>query len=95
MLILNKGQVVGATTASPSTDEYEEFRIPYENKGINPKEVFYFGEAMLIPAYRGLGLYRIFMSKRQNAANQYGAKMCSFLSVKRSYDHPLKPSCQW
>ena len=91
LMIFNKDQAVGATTASPLIEGYEQFRVPYENSGINPKEVFYFGETMLIPAYRGLGLYKIFMRERQNAAKQYGAKMCSFLSVKRPDDHPLKP----
>jgi GNAT superfamily N-acetyltransferase len=92
LMVFDKGQAIGATTASPLIEEYEDFRIAYEKGSINSKEVFYFGESMLIPAYRGLGLYKIFMRERQNAAKQRGAKMCSFLSVKRPEDHPLKPA---
>ena len=92
LLVFESGQAIGATTATPLAEELDDIRIPYENAGINPAEAFYFGEAMLIPAYRGMGIYKTFMHERTQAAIQYGATMCTFLSVKRPNDHPLKPS---
>lgn len=90
-MIFDKGAAVGATTATPLIEEYEKFQEPYANVGINPNDVFYFGEAMLLPDYRGMGLYKNFMQERQSVARQYGAKLCSFLSVKRPENHPLRP----
>lgn len=91
LMVFENGQVIGATTATPLIEELEDLRIPYENAGINVAETFYFGEAMLMPAYRGIGIYKTFMDERTQAAIAYGATMCTFMAVKRPDYHPLKP----
>lgn len=91
LVIFENGNVIGATTAVPLIEAYDDIRTPFENAGMNLKDVFYFGEAMLLPAYRGMGLYKIFMREREHVAKQYGAKLCSLMAVKRPDDHPLKP----
>ena len=92
LMAFEGNQIIGATTATPLIEELEDFRMPYENAGIDTAKTFYFGEAMLRPAYRGMGIYKTFMHERMQAAIQYGATMCTFLAVKRSDDHPLKPN---
>lgn len=84
-------QIIGATTATPLVEELEDIRMPYENAGICVSETFYFGEAMLRPAYRGMGIYKTFMHERIQAAAQYGASLCTFIAVDRPDNHPLKP----
>jgi hypothetical protein len=91
LMVFENGQVIGATTATPLIEELEDLRIPYENAGITIAKTFYFGEAMLLPAYRGMGIYKTFMHERTQAAIQYGATMCTFMAVMRPDHHPLKP----
>ncbi len=92
LMVFENEQAVGAATAAPLTEEYEDFRIPFVKAGINPAEVFFFGDAMLLPVYRGMGIYKTFMHERTQAAIAYGTTMCTFLAVNRPDGHPLKPA---
>jgi GNAT superfamily N-acetyltransferase len=91
LMAFESRQIIGATTATPLIEEFDDFRTPYENAGINVAKTFYFGEAMLRPAYRGMGIYKTFMHERTQAAIRYGATTCTFLAVMRPDSHPLKP----
>lgn len=92
LMAFEDNQIIGATTATPLVEELADFRTPYQDAGIDIAKTFYFGEAMLYPAYRGMGIYKTFMRERMQAATQYGATICTFLAVKRPDDHPLKPN---
>src|SRR5690606_16774006 len=54
---------------------------------------FYFGESILLGAYRGLGLGHRFFAEREAHARAYGGvdTVC-FCAVKREEDHPLRPA---
>ena len=100
VLVLDKGVAVGASTALPLRDETEEVQAPFLQKGIDPAEVFYFGESVLASSYRGLGLGVRFFEERElfarSRADTGGAsgtpfRILAFCAVERSADHPLRP----
>lgn len=83
---------IGATSAIWANEEEESFKKPLKDYGLNTDEVFYFGESVLLPEYRGLGLGKIFMEERESFARSLGfIKVLAFCSVERSLAHPLCP----
>jgi len=99
VLILNGGKAVGASTALPLADETAEVKRPFVERGIPPEEVFYFGESVLEPSYRGLGLgVRFFEEREKFARLKAGAlredrpwRLLAFCAVDRPADHPMRP----
>ncbi|MFY7993076.1 MAG: GNAT family N-acetyltransferase [Bacteriovoracaceae bacterium] len=91
-LIEDKGQIVGATTSIWAEEEVDNFKKPFELSGINPKDVFYFGESVLLPQYRGLGFGKIFFQERETFARSLPfINLLSFCAVIRPSTHPLRP----
>ena len=93
VLALDQGRAVGAATAMPLAQETEEFQAPFRRAGIDPTRVFYCGESVLLPAYRGRGLYRHFLAERERHARALGRfDRMTMCSVVRPPDHPLRPA---
>jgi len=93
VLVLEEPNVVGVSTGIPLDDETEEFQKPFIEQGIDPANVFYCGESLLLPEFRGRGIYKIFFREREEHARrlQQFHTIC-FCAVKRPNNHPLKPS---
>ena len=92
-LIEDQSEIVGASTGVWAPEEEESFRKPFVDYGINPESVFYFGESILLPAYRGHGLGKRFFQERENYARTIpGIDYLSFCAVERPVNHPLKPA---
>lgn len=92
VLVFDGEQVVGASTALPMEAECEEFTAPFVQNGYDISEVFYFGESVLLPAYRGQGIGHRFFDEREAFARQLGRfKLATFCAVERPADHPLRP----
>jgi ribosomal protein S18 acetylase RimI-like enzyme len=86
------GRVVGASTGVPLADEDEAFRAPYAAAGIDPDRVFYFGESVLLPEYRGRGIGHRFFDAREAHATALGRfRWTSFCAVVRAGDDPRRP----
>lgn len=85
-------RIVGAATASPLTGQDDYIRAPFARAGIDPAGVFYFGESVLLPEYRGCGIGHAFFDQREAAARAWGATHTSFCAVVRSPDHPGRPA---
>lgn len=85
-------RIVGAATASPLAAQDDYIREPFARAGIDPAEIFYFGESVLLPQYRGQGIGHAFFDQREGAARAWGARAASFCSVVRPPDHPLRPA---
>ncbi|MCE7073237.1 GNAT family N-acetyltransferase [Dyadobacter sp. CY327] len=91
--VFDKGKMVGATTCIPLTDEAAEVRKPFEDGGFDISTIFYFGESILLPEYRGLGLGHRFFDEREAHARSFGHyNLCCFCSVDRGENHPAKPA---
>jgi GNAT superfamily N-acetyltransferase len=85
--------VVGASTGVPLASEDAAFREPFAALGIDPATVFYCGESVLLPAWRGRGLYRAFFDGRAAFARGLGGmRFIAFCGVVRPEDHPLRPA---
>lgn len=85
-------RIVGAATASPLIAQDDYICAPFERLGIDPAPVFYFGESVLLPEYRGQGIGHAFFDQREAAARAYGATHTSFCAVVRPPDHPQRPA---
>ncbi|KAB7770142.1 GNAT family N-acetyltransferase [Xanthomonas maliensis] len=86
-------QIVGASTGLPLVDDDEAFQQPFRAAGIAPASVFYFGESVLLPAYRGHGLGHAFFDRREAHAQALGRFECTaFCAVERAADDPRRPA---
>ena len=93
VLALDGERIVGASTGVPMTDASEAFKAPFTGAGIDPAAVFYFGESVLLPAYRGRGLGVRFFEEREAYARRLDRfDWCAFCAVERPKDHPLRPA---
>ncbi len=93
VLALDGKQVVGASTGLPLTDETEEFKNAFKDSGYPEQTVFYCGESILLPRYRGMGVYKHFFREREEHArslNRY--QTITFCAVQRPESHPLRPA---
>ena len=85
--------VVGASSALPLGDETEEVQRPFIAAGMNPDEIFYCGESVLLPQYRGLGAGVEFFKRREAYGRALGGfKTVCFCAVQRPEDHPRRPA---
>ena len=85
-------QLIGATTCIPLHDETPEVQKPFVDAGFNIASVFYFGESILLPAYRGLGLGHRFFDEREAHVLQFETYTTTcFCGVVRPLDHPMCP----
>ena len=84
--------VVGAATASPMWAQKAEFRAPFEARGLDTGRLFYFGESVLLPGYRGQGIGHAFFDGREAAAKAAGSDSACFAAVIRAADHPAQPA---
>jgi len=86
-------RLVGATTALPLTDETAEVQQPFRDAGYDLGSVFYFGESILLPAYRGYGLGHRFFDEREAHARRFGQyTLTCFCAVQRPINHPQRPT---
>lgn len=93
VLALDGGRAVGASTGIPLAAETEEFQRPFLAHNHNPRAIFYCGESVLLPEYRGRGIYRHFFAGRENHAKALGGfKYSYFCAVVRAPEHPRQPS---
>lgn len=83
--------LVGAATGMPLAEDVEEFRTPFEQAGFDVASVFYYGESVLLPSYRGRGIGKAFLAERERHAASRGFSTVAFCAVERPDDHPLRP----
>lgn len=92
VLALVDDRVVGASTGLPMTDEADAFQRPLREAGIDPPRVFYCGESVLLPAYRGRGIGHAFFDAREAHARDLGGfDHCAFAAVARDVEDPRRP----
>lgn len=93
VLALDGDQVVGASTGLPLADDAAEFQQPFLDAGRDVGGVFYFGESVLLPAYRGRGIGHRFFDEREAHARALARfTTTGFCAVDRADDDPRRPS---
>jgi len=92
VLAFDDGEVVGAATGLPLADDTPEFHKPFAEQGMPVESVFYFGESVLLPEYRGRGIGHAFFDRREAHARALGGfRWTAFCSVDREDDDPRRP----
>lgn len=92
VLALDGERVVGASTGLPLAHEDTAFQAPFGARGIAVDDVFYCGESVLLPAYRGRGLGHRFFDEREAHARALGRfRWTAFAAVDRDAGDPRRP----
>lgn len=84
-------EIVGASTALPLARAGKSEQKPFLDAGIDIKGVYYFGESVLLSAYRGRGVGVAFFNEREARARALGFRTAAFCAVERPVDHPRRP----
>ncbi|MBI4724796.1 MAG: GNAT family N-acetyltransferase [Rhodomicrobium sp.] len=85
------GQIAGCATGSALAGHHGEFAAPFRARDFDPGQIFYCGESVLLPAFRGRGLGHRFFDLREAHAIAHGYRYSAFCAVVRPHDHPFKP----
>ena len=86
-------EVVGASTGIPLAQDSTEFQAPFLSRGIDVSRVFYCGESVLLPAYRGRGIGHAFFDAREAHARALGGfAWTAFAAVDRDPGDPRRPA---
>lgn len=92
VLALDGDHVIGASTGLPLADDAEAFQRPFRDAGRPVGDVFYFGESVLLPDYRGRGLgHRFFDEREAHARALDGFAWTAFCAVDRDPADPRRP----
>jgi len=91
ILAFDKDRVIGASTAIPLEFETPECQQPFIENDFELSSIFYLGESVLLPAYRGQGVYKHFFAGRESAAREYGSLYTAFCAVVRQEDDKRRP----
>lgn len=93
VLAMDGEKVVGMSTGMPMVAETDEVKRPFAKAGYDPARIFYFGESVLLPEYRGHGIgVRFFEARESHAKHLGGFEWCTFCAVERPADHPRRPA---
>jgi GNAT superfamily N-acetyltransferase len=84
-------RLVGAATGTPMEDHADDFAAALAGTGLPPETIFYCGESLLLPEYRGGGAGHRFFDLREAHARALGRTTMVFCSVLRPEDHPARP----
>ncbi|GAB3164380.1 GNAT family N-acetyltransferase [Telluribacter humicola] len=90
--VYDGAKMVGATTCLPLRDEMPELQAPFIESGYDLDRIIYFGESLLLPEYRGLGLGHRFFDEREAHAQRLALyRTTCFCAVERDEHHPDRP----
>jgi GNAT superfamily N-acetyltransferase len=93
VLVRDGDRVVGASTAVPMGHEEAAFQQPFVARGLDPAQVFYYGESVLSRGYRGRGLGGRFFDERERYARALGRfRHAVFCAVERAPGDPRRPA---
>lgn len=85
-------RIVGASTAVPMAHEEAAFCQPLVERGLDPAQIFYFGESVIARSHRGRGLGHRFFDEREAHARRLGFEHALFAAVERAPDDARRPS---
>lgn len=65
ILVFDKTKLVGAATGLPLQEAPLPILKPFQDQGVHVEKYFFFGQSILLPPYRGRGLYNHFFALRE------------------------------
>ncbi|MSO81217.1 MAG: GNAT family N-acetyltransferase [Alphaproteobacteria bacterium] len=87
------GRLVGSPTGEPLLGQHPEFVAPFVARGYDAARVFYCGESVLLPGWRGQGVGHDFFDRREAHARALGGLYSiAFCAVVRAADDPRRPA---
>ena len=93
VLVWDGDTVVGASSGVPMAAETPEVMQPFLDQGYDPECIFYYGESVLLPQYRGRGLGKRFFEEREaHARSLERFDLVCFCAVERPLNHPRRPA---
>ena len=93
VLVRDSERVVGASSGLPLEAETPDAIKPFVAQGYDLRRIFYYGESVLLPEYRGRGLGRRFFEEREAHARGLGCfHIACFCAIERPADHPRRPA---
>jgi GNAT superfamily N-acetyltransferase len=93
VLAFDGTRVVGASTCLPLVEEGKTVKAPFLAAGWDLGRVFYFGESVLLPEYRGRGAGVGFFTEREAHARRFpGIDTAAFCAVARDPTDPRRPT---
>ena len=85
------GQMVGVSTGTPLVEHVDNLSAAFAGLPVDPEDVFYCAESVLLKRYRGRGIGHQFFDLREAHARALGFKISCFCAVVRPPDHPARP----
>lgn len=88
----SRNRVIGAATAMPLLAHAPDVIEPLQRAGFRGEDVYYFGESVLDPAWRGRGIGHAFFDRREATGIELGLPVFAFCAVVRTQSHPRRPN---
>ena len=85
-------RIVGCATGSALATHHGPLQQPFRDRGYDIDTIFYCGELVLLPDYRGRGVGHAFFDEREAHARKCGYRLATFCAVIRPDDHPSRPA---
>lgn len=85
-------RAVGCATCQPMVEANGRVQAAFRARGLDPARFCYFGESVLLPAYRGRGAGLRFFAEREAHARALGLPAAAFCAVVRDPDDPRRPA---
>lgn len=82
---------VGMATCQPMLASHGPVPAAFRARGLDPARFCYFGESVLLPAYRGRGTGVAFFAAREAHAKALGLPAAAFCAVVRNPNDPRRP----
>ncbi|MEM8867260.1 MAG: GNAT family N-acetyltransferase [Verrucomicrobiota bacterium] len=86
------GRIVGASTALPLIDADPAFAQAFEGTSLPKEDIIYYGESVVLPAYRGRGIGAQFFQTREAHASALGKKFATFCAIERPPNNTRQPA---
>ena len=83
---------VGMATCQPLAEAHAPVRAAFRRRGVDAAGFCYFGESVLLPAYRGRGAGVGFFAAREAHARSLGLRAAAFCAVVRNANDPRRPA---
>ena len=82
--------VIGAATGNPLAQEIKAFQAPFLAHDLDPDDIYYFAESVLLPDWRGHGIGHLFFDHREAHVRALGYSHAAFCAIVRPDDHLLR-----